>query len=214
MLLRPEAQKLRGGGEGMAVGIGVLEAAGVGRDGDVQQRRLALGHVPAEALDELEHDLTAGGLLRVQQLVFGVVGVAAVVVDAQQHVPRKAGGIELLVGKVDRDAAALPKALRRDEPLEIGRDLAGKARVRVQPRALADAPQGAAERGGAAHRVAVRFPVRDEKELILLPEEPGTFPVVHVSSSLSCRMSRELSTSLMCAPYSMLWSISKTSSGV
>ena len=56
--------------------------------------------------------------------------------------------------------------------------------------------------------------MKDEKDPVAFPQELGAFPVVHVSSSSSAGISSDWMSSLMCAPYSMLWSTSNTSSGV
>ena len=69
LTVRPIAQQLRGRAKGGGVGVGVLKAARVGGERDVQKRRLLRGQIGVHALDELQHDLRAGSLLAVDKVL-------------------------------------------------------------------------------------------------------------------------------------------------
>ena len=78
-------------------------------------------------------------------------------------------------GDVHRDHKVRGEILRG--PVGGGVDLVGGGDLRIPEEVgrLAQAAQGRAEPGGAAHRVSVRAAVGQDENVVLLPQQPGGF---------------------------------------
>ena len=145
------------------------------------------------------------------------------VVDAKLHLALEALRQEAGRGDIDGDDVCRGIVRRGKARLNIRQELFRNVGRGADEGRFARPAQGAAKRGGTADGVAVRISVDKDKIIIELLQKLGAFLAVHAVHSLPSvfstssslwSMSREFITALICAPYSMLWSISKTSSGV
>ena len=124
-----ELQQPRRRAQSGGVRVRVLEAAGVRRNGDVQEVCLLLGDAAGQQLDHIEHRLAAGGLFRVQERIAGIQRVRRVVVDAQIDRAGKALREQVRRRNVDRDHARRHK-IRRRKKLRHIRQIA-RCRLRI-----------------------------------------------------------------------------------
>ncbi len=138
-------------------------------------------------------------------------------VNAEIHRPRKALREQVLGREVHRNHELRLIALGRKQLFREGQLLGRDLRIRVEAGLFVLPAQRTAKGGGTHHRVAVRILMGHQQVVIVGRQPLYAFLYGHCSSSpasSSGRMSSSFSRLLICAPYSMLWSSSNTSSGV
>lgn len=142
---------------GVRVGVGVLEAAGVGGQAGIQ----AFGHTAVQRgfqePDYREYQHSGGRSARVQQQKAGIGGVGAVVIDAQIYVFRPAapqGAQQPDVGHIHRTDKGGLKGGRRHPCRHIVVFLRNGVRA-LHPNGFAKGLESAAQGIGGAQRIPV-----------------------------------------------------------
>ena len=197
-----------------------LEAAGIGRDADINALRDLARQSASERRQHIVQHLRASARIRTDEVFRAEAFVRAVVVDDQIHpalILLRRIGEQLFLCNIGRNDILRVEIIRRITVSNHWRIASCDLRILQNIRPLADLAQTAAQSAGAACGIAVRAAVGQDENIVMRLQSGSRFSNVndHSSSSPPSFPSffSSCSISEMCAPRVIDSSSSNTSSG-